>query len=166
MRYNPWAKFIYERISGKQKTRKKKAAVALARKLAVIAWALLREDKDWDPKKMIQFTESFGKLAPELKDKLERMKPKENVDQRKKRLRKERREAKSQETSTSDRKSDPLVRTEVPSKNRLNAKRKVRPGSTPVASKIPRNKKVSSTPSTKTRFPPKPRRVRKPVPAV
>ena len=32
-------KAIYERISGKQKTRKKKAGVALARKIAVIAWA-------------------------------------------------------------------------------------------------------------------------------
>ncbi len=45
MRYNPWAKGVYERICGKQKTRKKKAAVALARKLAVIAWAMLRDGK-------------------------------------------------------------------------------------------------------------------------
>ncbi len=32
-----------------QRTRKKKAAVALARKIAVLAWALMRDDKDWDP---------------------------------------------------------------------------------------------------------------------
>ena len=36
LRYNPWAKSVYERICGKQKTRKKKAAMALARKIAVI----------------------------------------------------------------------------------------------------------------------------------
>ena len=35
LRYNPWAKGVYERICGKQKARKKKAAVALTRKLAV-----------------------------------------------------------------------------------------------------------------------------------
>ncbi len=43
-----WAKGVYERIYGKQKTRKKKAAIALARKIAVIAWAMLRDEKDWD----------------------------------------------------------------------------------------------------------------------
>jgi transposase len=37
LKYNPWAKGIYDRICGKQKTRKKKAAVALARKIAVLA---------------------------------------------------------------------------------------------------------------------------------
>ncbi|MCA9165873.1 MAG: IS110 family transposase, partial [Planctomycetales bacterium] len=43
LRYNPWAKGVYERICGKQKTRKKKAGIALARKIAVIAWAMLRD---------------------------------------------------------------------------------------------------------------------------
>ncbi|MEZ6138726.1 MAG: hypothetical protein R3C53_27895 [Pirellulaceae bacterium] len=56
LRYNLWAKSIYERVRGKQRTRKKKAAVALARKIAVIAWALMRDDKDWDPKRMIEVT--------------------------------------------------------------------------------------------------------------
>ncbi len=37
---------------GKQKTRKKKAAVALARKIAVVAWAMLRDKSNWDPKVM------------------------------------------------------------------------------------------------------------------
>jgi transposase len=49
LRYNPWAKGVYERICGKQKTRKKKAGIALARKIAVIAWAMLRDEQDWDP---------------------------------------------------------------------------------------------------------------------
>ncbi|MEZ6133809.1 MAG: hypothetical protein R3C53_02755 [Pirellulaceae bacterium] len=89
MRYNPWAKSIYERVCGKQRTRKKKAAVALARKIAVIAWALMRDDKDWDPKRMIEVTESFGRMSPALKATLSEMKPKENSDQRKSWLRRE-----------------------------------------------------------------------------
>ena len=95
LRYNPWAKAVYERVSGKQKTRKKKAAVALARKIAVIAWALLRDKKDWEPKRMIEITESYGKMPAGLKLTLESMKPKENSDQRKSRLRREAREAKA-----------------------------------------------------------------------
>jgi transposase len=89
LRYNPWAKSIYERVCGKQRTRKKKAAVALARKIAVLAWALMRDDKDWDPKRMIDVTESFGRMSPTLKTTLSEMKPKENSDQRKSRLRRE-----------------------------------------------------------------------------
>ena len=93
LRYNPWAKAVYQRISGQQKTRRKKAAVALARKLSVIAWALLRDEKDWQPLRMIEVTESFGPMPEKLKETLQSMKPKENSDQRKKRLRKEAREA-------------------------------------------------------------------------
>jgi transposase len=89
LRYNPWAKSIYERVYGKQRTRKKKAAVALARKIAVLAWALMRDDKDWDPKRMIEVTESFGRMSPALKTTLSEMKPKENSDQRRSRLRRE-----------------------------------------------------------------------------
>ena len=37
LRYNAWFKAVYERVTGKQKTRKKKAAIALARKIAVVA---------------------------------------------------------------------------------------------------------------------------------
>ena len=93
LRYNPWAKGIYDRIYGKQKTRKKKAAVALGRKIAVLAWAMLRDEKDWDPKTMIDVTESYGRMNLGLKESLESMKPKENSDQRKSRLRREAREA-------------------------------------------------------------------------
>jgi hypothetical protein len=94
LRYNPWAKAIYERISGKQKTRKKKAAIAVARKIVVIAWAMLRDEKDWDPKTMIQTTESFGRMPLGLKEILQTMKPKELSQQRKNRLAREVREAK------------------------------------------------------------------------
>lgn len=94
LRYNPWAKAIFERVCGKQKTRKKKAAVALARKLAVIAWAMLRDEKDWDPQQMIKVTESYGTMPVKLKESLQNMKPKENSDQRKSRHRREARAAK------------------------------------------------------------------------
>ncbi len=89
----PWARGVYDRISGKQITRKKKAAVALARKIAVIAWAMLRDEKDWDPKRMIEVSESYGKMPKAIKDSLLEMKPKENSDQRKSARRKEAREA-------------------------------------------------------------------------
>jgi transposase len=95
LRYNPWAKGIYERICGKQKTRKKKAGIALARKIAVIAWAMLRDEKDWNPKRMIEVTESYGKMPEKLKASLTDMKPKESSDQRKARLRREARQAKT-----------------------------------------------------------------------
>ncbi len=97
LRYNPWAKGVYERISGKQKTRKKKAAVALARKIAVIAWAMLRDEKDWEPKRMIEVSESFGRMPTSLKESLSEMKPKENSDQRRSRRRREAREAQAAE---------------------------------------------------------------------
>ena len=48
-RYNPWAVSIVQRISQGQKTRKKQAIVALARKLLVRCWAMLRDGTDWKP---------------------------------------------------------------------------------------------------------------------
>jgi hypothetical protein len=100
LRYNSWAKAVYERICGKQKTRKKKAAIALARKLAVLAWAMLRDQTDWKPSHMLKVTKSFSKTTNSIQDVLDAMKPKENSDQRKKRLRKEAREAKQAHPST------------------------------------------------------------------
>jgi transposase len=85
LRYNPWAKHIYDRICGNQKTRKKKAAIALARKIVVIAWAMLRDGKDWDPKVMIATSEAKGKISLELKHDLLEMKPKECRHKRKNR---------------------------------------------------------------------------------
>ena len=51
-RYNAWSKKTYERIRGGQSTRKKKAGVALARKIAVVAWAMMRDASNWEPKKI------------------------------------------------------------------------------------------------------------------
>jgi transposase len=42
LRYNPWAESVYQRICGGQKTRKKIAIIAVARKLLVRCWAMLR----------------------------------------------------------------------------------------------------------------------------
>lgn len=46
-RHNAWAKAFVARISRGMKLRKKIAIVALARKLLVILWAMLRKNKPW-----------------------------------------------------------------------------------------------------------------------
>jgi transposase len=138
LRYNPWAKGVYERISGKQKTRKKKAAVALARKIAVIAWAMLRDEKDWEPKRMIEVSESFGRMPTSLKESLSEMKPKENSDQRRSRRRREAREAQAAEEQ----------------------KATSKPTSAKAIAKQQPTRKSTSTKTTK------PRQARKPVSAV
>jgi transposase len=47
LRYNPWAVQVYQRICGGQKTRKKTAIIALARKFLVRCWAMLRRKEPW-----------------------------------------------------------------------------------------------------------------------
>ncbi len=51
LRYNEWSRTTYDRIHGGQQTRKKKAAIALARKIAVVAWSMLKHKTDWDPQR-------------------------------------------------------------------------------------------------------------------
>ena len=150
LRYNPWAKAIYERISGKQKTRKKKAAVALARKIAVIAWALLRDEKDWEPSRMIEVTESFGKMPDSLKQTLGEMKPKENSDQRRSRHRREAREA-QEATNVKASKPTPSCLKETTEAQSIERPRQKKPKAAPA---------ISSKNSTT-----KPRQARKPVTA-
>ena len=48
LRYNPWAQAVYRRLS-QGKARKKQAIVALARKLLVRCWAMLRDQEAWRP---------------------------------------------------------------------------------------------------------------------
>lgn len=48
IRYNPWAKAVYVRLSRGQ-ARKKQAVVALARKILVRCWAMLRDGTAWRP---------------------------------------------------------------------------------------------------------------------
>jgi transposase len=46
LRYNAWARAVYQRLS-RGKARKKQAIVALARKLLVRCWAMLRDKTPW-----------------------------------------------------------------------------------------------------------------------
>jgi transposase len=47
LRYNAWARGVFMRISKGQKTRRRQAIVALARKILVRCWAMLRDQKPW-----------------------------------------------------------------------------------------------------------------------
>ena len=59
---NDWAKAFVARISRGMPSRKNIAIVALARKLLVILWAMLRENRPWrDPAKALT-----QPLAPQL----------------------------------------------------------------------------------------------------
>lgn len=50
VRYNAWARGFYQRLTGGGQRRKKQAIVALARKILVRCWAMLRDRKPWhDP---------------------------------------------------------------------------------------------------------------------
>jgi transposase len=49
LRFNPWALAVYNRIYAGQKTRKKTAIVAVARKLLVCCWAMLKHNQPWNP---------------------------------------------------------------------------------------------------------------------
>ena len=49
VRYNPWAAQLLQRLSRGQKTRRKQAMVAVARRLLVRCWAMLRDGTDWNP---------------------------------------------------------------------------------------------------------------------
>jgi len=52
LRYNPWAKSVYDRIRSGQKTRKKQAIVAVARKLLVRCWVMLLREEPWNHETM------------------------------------------------------------------------------------------------------------------
>lgn len=51
LRYSAWMRGIYERARRGSKSRKKIAIVAVARKLAVLCWVLLKEDRFWQERK-------------------------------------------------------------------------------------------------------------------
>ena len=105
---------------------------------------MLRDEKDWDPKTMIDVTQKYGKMGLELKDKLQNMKPKENSDQRKARLRKE---ASAAKASAAEQSSTTV--TQATSKAKPAAKKK--------------EQIVARKPPSKPTQNPKPRRARRPV---
>jgi transposase len=47
LRYNPWARDTYKRLLRGSPSRKTIAITALARKLLVKCWAMLREEENW-----------------------------------------------------------------------------------------------------------------------
>lgn len=49
LRYNSWSQQTYDRIHCGTPTRKKKAITAVARKILILAWALMRDEVDYDP---------------------------------------------------------------------------------------------------------------------
>lgn len=49
LRNNLWMSDIYERVRGGSATRKKIAIVAVARRLLIRCWAMLRDETDWQP---------------------------------------------------------------------------------------------------------------------
>jgi hypothetical protein len=70
LRYNRWSKKTYDRITGGSKTRRKKAGIALARKIGVIAWAMMRDQTNWDASKLLSEEEAKqdnGKLKVKRK---------------------------------------------------------------------------------------------------
>lgn len=49
LRFNDWARELYERISHGSKARRKTAIVAVARRLVIRCWAMLRDNRTWQP---------------------------------------------------------------------------------------------------------------------
>lgn len=50
LRYNPWMRQVYESVRRGSAARKKTAIVAVARRLLVVCWAMLRDGTTWqDP---------------------------------------------------------------------------------------------------------------------
>lgn len=47
LRYNPWMRRVYEAARRGSAARKKTAIVAVARRLLVVCWAMLRDGTDW-----------------------------------------------------------------------------------------------------------------------
>lgn len=48
-RYNPWMRETFERVCGGSRTRRKIAVVAVARRLVIRCWAMLRDNTKWSP---------------------------------------------------------------------------------------------------------------------
>ncbi|MCC9644330.1 IS110 family transposase, partial [Rhodopirellula sp. JC740] len=70
LRYNRWSKKTFDRITGGSKTRRKKAGIALARKIAVIAWAMMRDQTTWDASKLLSEEEAKDNGKMKVKRKL------------------------------------------------------------------------------------------------
>ena len=50
LRTNPWMRQVFDRVCRGCPSRRKIAIVAVARRLLIWCWAMLRDDRDWNPK--------------------------------------------------------------------------------------------------------------------
>ncbi|MHC4141611.1 MAG: transposase [Planctomycetota bacterium] len=50
--HNPYAAALFQKLSKGERSRKKQATVALGRRLLTWCWAMLRDEADWDPKRL------------------------------------------------------------------------------------------------------------------
>ena len=50
LRTNPWMRQVFDRVCRGCPSRRKIAIVAVARRLLIWCWAMLRDDRNWDPK--------------------------------------------------------------------------------------------------------------------
>ena len=50
LRTNPWMKQVFDRVCRGCPSRRKIAIVAVARRLLIWCWAMLRDDREWNPK--------------------------------------------------------------------------------------------------------------------
>jgi transposase len=60
LRWNPWAREVYERVLRGSPGRKKQAIVAVARRLLVRLWAMMRDGRAWDPEHGAGVAASFA----------------------------------------------------------------------------------------------------------
>jgi transposase len=49
LRHNPWIREVYEHVCRGTKSRRKIAIIAVARRLLIRCWAILRDDQPWSP---------------------------------------------------------------------------------------------------------------------
>lgn len=63
LRHNEHGRSVFQRISKGQKTRRKQAAVALARRILCWCWAMLRDGRDWDPDRLARAVTGVTQIA-------------------------------------------------------------------------------------------------------
>ena len=49
LRHNPWIREVYEHVCRGTKSRRKIAIIAVARRLLIRCWAILRDGQPWTP---------------------------------------------------------------------------------------------------------------------
>ncbi len=63
LQYNQWSRQTYDRIHAGKQPRKKKSAVAMARRILVLAWAMMRDEVEYDPQRNLERDEPEQKVT-------------------------------------------------------------------------------------------------------